>query len=126
MGEIILWKYCAWLALFASPAIPLALAWRAVLKPGHPRRSATLVAGTVACFSLLWFVAATMDYRFIGPLYGVFHYFITAGNLITVIVCGLFCLVTSIRGIPRAARLLIGFACFMLAVEWALLGIANR
>jgi len=126
MSDIILWKYCAWLALFASPAIPLAMAWRAALKAESPRRPGTLIPAAVASLSLIWFVAATINFRFVGPLYGIVHYFITGGNLGAVLLCALFCLVAGLRRPPRSARFLTCLACLMLSVEWTLLGIAYR
>ncbi len=126
MGGVILWKYCAWLAIFASPAIPLAVAWRLLLKGERPRRLSVVVPTAVASFSVLWFVAATLNFRFIGPLYGMLHYAITGGNLGAVCLCALFCLILSFRRGPRAARLITALACAMLAVEWALMGIAYR
>ncbi|HVU48984.1 MAG TPA: hypothetical protein VHD85_22855 [Terracidiphilus sp.] len=126
MSNIILWKYCAWLALFSSPAVPLFFAWRLLLRSERSNRLGTLILVVIASLSLIWFVAATMNYRFTGPLSGTLHYFITAGNLIAAIVCAVFCLVTSYRRGQRAARLLTCLACLMLAVEWTLLGIAYR
>lgn len=126
MNDIILWKYCAWLALFSSPAIPLAFAWRSLLKTERPRRLDVLIPTAIASFSLIWFVAATMNFRFIGPLYGMLHYGVTGGNLGAVSLCALLCIIMSFRRGPRIVRLATAFACLMLAVEWALLGIANR
>ena len=126
MSDIILWKYCAWFALFASPAIPLAFAWRSILKTEPPRRLGVLVPLAIASFSVIWFVAATMDFHFIGPLYGRLHYAITGGNLGAVLLCALWSLVMSFRRGTRAARLVTALACVMLAVEWTLLGIAYR
>jgi hypothetical protein len=126
MGDTILWKYFAWLALFSSPAAPLAVAWRALLKGERRRRMGTLIPATAASASLIWFVAATMNFRFVGPLYGVLHYAVTGGNLGVVLMCALFCLATGFHRGWRAARLATCLACLMLAVEWTWLGIAYR
>jgi hypothetical protein len=125
MGDTILWKYCAWFVLFSSPAIPLAFAWRSLLTGDRPRRLGTLIPTAVASFSILWFDAAVVNFRFVGPLYGRLHYAITGGNLLSAVLCGLFCLVTGFRRGVRV-RLVTCLACLMLAVEWALLGIAYR
>jgi len=126
MSDIILWKYCAWLALYASPAIPLAIAWRSALNAERPRRLGTLIPAAIASLSLAWFVAATVNFRFVGPLYGIVHYFITGGNLGAVLLCALFSLVAGLRRPPRGTRLLTCLACLMLSAEWTLLGIAYR
>jgi hypothetical protein len=126
MNDIIWWKYCAWFALFASPAIPLAFAWRSYLNSGRPRRPGVLIPIAVASFSLIWFVAATMNFRFIGPLYGMLHYAVTGGNLGTVSLCALWSLIMIFRRGMRAARIATALACLMLAVEWTLIGIAYR
>ncbi len=125
MGDIILWKYCAWLALSSSPLVPLAFVWRWLLKGGCPRRLGTLIPAVIASISILWFDAAVIDYRFVGPLYGRLHYAITGGNLLAAVLCGLFCLGTGFRRGARV-RLVTCLACVMLAVEWTLLGIAYR
>ena len=125
MGGTILWKYCAWFALFSSPAVPLAFAWRWLLKGGCPRRLGTLIPTAIASFSILWFDAAVVNYRFVGPFYGRLHYAITGGNLLSAVLCGVFCLVTGFRRGARI-RFVTLLACLMLAVEWALLGIAYR
>jgi hypothetical protein len=126
MGDTILWKYCAWLALFSSPAIPLLFAARALLRGDSSHRLGTLVPTAIAGASLLWFDAAMADYRFVGPLHGFFRYVITGGNLGTVLLCALFCLITSFRRGARAARLATALACLMLAAEWTRLGIIFR
>jgi hypothetical protein len=126
MGDTILWKYFAWLALFLSPAAPLIVAWRALLKGQRPGWTGTLIPAAAASVSLIWFVAATMNFRFVGPLYGFVHYAITGGNLGVVLMCALFCLATGFGRSWRAARLATCLACLMLAVEWTLLGIAYR
>ncbi len=126
MGDTILWKYCAWLALFSFPAVPLAFAWRRLFTGDRAHKSGALIAAAVASVSLLWFDAAIADYRFVGPLYGISHYAVTGGNLAAVLICVLFCFFTSFRPGARAARLAICFACLMLAVEWTELGIAYR
>ena len=126
MGDVIVWKYCAWFALYAFPAIPLAFAWRSLQKSERPRGLSTLVPAAIASFSLAWFIAAVMNYRFIGPLYSRLHYAVTGGNLGAVLLCALFCLIMSFRRGPRAARLLICSACLILAAEWTRIGIAYR
>lgn len=127
MGDTIVWKFCAWLALFSSPAIPLAFAWRRLFTGCRARGFfGTLLPAAVASVSLLWFDAAIADYRSLGPLYGMSHYAITGGNLAAVLLCGLFCFVTSFRSGAKAARLAICLACLALAVEWTHLGIAYR
>ena len=126
MGGIIVWKYCAWLALFSSPAIPLVFAWRWLLAGDCLRRLDTLVPAAVASFSLMWFDAAVADYRFVGPIYGLLRYAVTGGNLVANLLCALFCLILSFRRGARRARLVTCFACLMLAAEWGLLGIAYR
>ncbi|MGB6742582.1 MAG: hypothetical protein WBE38_02910 [Terracidiphilus sp.] len=126
MGGVILWKYCAWLALFSSPAIPLAFAWRWLLKDARLRKPGTLVPAAIASLSLVWFDAAVANYRFVGPLYSRVRYVVTGGNLGLALLCALFCLVTSFFAGARAARIVTALACLLLAVEWALLGIAYR
>lgn len=127
MGDSIVWKYCAWLALFSSPAIPLALAWRWLFRGGRSRGFVgTLVPVAVASVSLLWFDAAIANYRFVGSLYGVSHYVITGGNLAAMLLCTLFCLVTSFRSGAKAARVAICLASAVLVIEWTHLGIAYR
>lgn len=126
MGDTILWKYVAWLALFSSPIVPLIFAWRSLLKSECPRSLVTLVPAAVASISIVWFDLAVIDYRFVGPLYGRLHYAVTGGNLAAALVCALWCLVTGFRRGSRAARLATCLACLMLAVEWTLLGIAYR
>jgi hypothetical protein len=126
MGGIVLWKYCAGLALFSSPAIPLAFAWRWLLKGDHPRKLGALIPTAIASFSLIWFDAAVANFRFVGPIYGLLRYAITGGNLGAALLCALFCLIMSFRRGARLARLATCFACLMLAAEWGLLGIAYR
>ena len=126
MGDTILWKYCAWLALFSSPAIPLVFTWRSLLKGDRLYRLGTLTPAAIASLSLLWFDAAMADYRFVGPLHGFFRYAVTGGNLCVMLLCGLFCLATSFRRAPRTARLATAIACLMLAAEWTRLGIIFR
>jgi hypothetical protein len=127
MGGVILWKYCAWLALFSSPAIPLACAWRGLLKgTAGARMLGTLIPAVIASVSLLWFDAAMANYRFFGPLHGMLRYVITSGNLLAALACALFCLVTGFRRSARAARFATALACLMLAAEWARLGIVYR
>lgn len=126
MGGTILWKYCAWLALFSSPSVPLIFAWRSLLNGDRSRRLVTLIPATVASLSLLWFDAAIADYRFVGPFYGMLHYAVTGGNVVATLACALFCVVTSFRRGARAARLATALACLMLAAEWKHLGIAYR
>lgn len=126
MGGVILWKYCAWLALFSSPVVPLAFAWRWLLKDARLRKPGTLVPAAIASFSLVWFDAAVANYRFVGPIYSSLRYVVTGGNLGFALVCALFCLVTSFFAGARAARIATALACLLLAVEWALLGIAYR
>jgi hypothetical protein len=126
MGGVILWKYCAWLALFSSPAIPLIFAWRSFFIGDRSHRLGTLIPTAIASVSLLWFDAAMADYRFVGPLYGFLRYAVTGGNLGVVLLCALFCVVTSFRRRARAVRLATGLACLMLAAEWTRLGIIFR
>ena len=126
MGDTILWRYCAWLALFASPAIPIVFAWRRLPRDRGAGKAGSLNDLSVAAISLLWFLAAAANFRFVGPLYGMAHYAITGGNLAAVLVCAVFCLVTSYAPAARAARIATALACLGLAVEWTLLGIAYR
>lgn len=126
MGGVILWKYYALLALFSSPAIPLALAWRSLLKAAAPRKPGGLIPAAIASLSLIWFDTAMINYRFFGPLQGMFHLSVTGGNLLAVLVCAVFCLVTAFRRRARAGRLATAVTCLMLAAEWARLGIVYR
>lgn len=126
MGGVILWKYCALLALSSSPAIPLALAWRWLLKGAAPRKPGGLIPAAIATFSLIWFDTAMNNYRFFGPLQGIFHNAVTGGNLLAVLVCAVFCLFTWFWRRAGAARLATAVACLMLAAEWARLGIVYR
>jgi hypothetical protein len=126
MADVLLWKYCAWLALFSSPAVPLAFAWRRLLSGGRPRRFTALFAAAIASVSLIWFDAAMANYRFLGPLYGRLHYGITGGNLLAVFVCGVYSAIASISPVARAPRLATALACIALSLEWTFLGIANR
>jgi hypothetical protein len=126
MGGVILWKYCAWLALFSSPAVPLIFAWRWLLKDDRLRKPGTLIPAAFASLSLVWFDAAVANYRFVGPIYSRLRYVVTGGNLGLALVCALFCLVTSFFAGGRAVRIATALACLLLSVEWALLGIAYR
>jgi hypothetical protein len=126
VGGVIVWKYCALLALFSSPAIPLAVAWRWLVKSAAQRRLGGLIPAAVATFSLLWFDTAMNNYRFFGPLQGLFHYTVTGGNLLAVLACSVFCLATGFRRGLRIPRLATAVACLMLAAEWSRLGIVYR
>jgi hypothetical protein len=126
MGGVIIWKYCAWLALFSSPAAPLAVAWRRLLKEDRRWKFRALLPTTIASVSLLWFDAAVMNYRLLGPLYGWLHYAVTGGNLLAVLVCGLVSLALSSASGVRAHCNATAVACLLLTVEWIFLGIANR
>jgi len=126
VGGIILWKYCALLALFSSPAIPLALAWRWLLNAAAPRKLGGLIPLTLGSLSLIWFDTAMNNYRFFGPLQGMFHYAVTGGNLLAMVACAAFCLATGFRRGSRAVRLTTAVACLLLAAEWGRLGIVYR
>lgn len=125
MGGTILWKYCAWMALFSSPALPLAFAWRRLFCSGA-RSFLDLALASVATVSLCWFDAAVMNIRFLGSLYGNSHYAIIGGNWIAVLVCGVVSFAFSRSAPARAQRIATGFACLLLFAEWSFLGIANR
>jgi hypothetical protein len=124
MSDVIWWKYFAWLALFASPAVPMMIAW--ILLSKLKRTPGMVASVAVSLLSLVWFVAATMNFSFAGPLYGLLHYAIAAGNLIAMLVCSVFCIFVSVRSGPRAATLLMALGNLMLAMEWTWLGIAYR
>lgn len=126
MSDTIWWKYFSWLALFASPAAPLAFAWHRLLSGERPRKIGAIAAAATASCSLVWFVAATMNFRLLGSLYAFTRYLITGGNLGVVLACALFSLVMSFRRGPRAARLATVLACLMLALGWTWLGITYR
>jgi hypothetical protein len=126
MGGIIIWKYCALLALSSSPVVPLALAWSRLRKDDHPRKFYAFIPIVIVSLSLLWFDAAIMNYRFLGPLYGELHYAITGGNLLVVLVCGLVSLLSAIRKGAWVARVATTLASLMIAAEWIFLGITNR
>jgi hypothetical protein len=124
MGGTILWKYCAWMALFSSPAVPLAFAWRRLACGA--RNALDLVLTAAATLSLCWFDAAVVNIRFLGALYGSSHYAIIGGNWIAVLVCGVVSFAFSRSAPARAQRIATGLACLLLFVEWSFLGIANR
>ncbi|HUA92634.1 MAG TPA: hypothetical protein VL991_08715 [Terracidiphilus sp.] len=124
MGGTILWKYCAWMALFSSPAVPLAFAWLRLARGA--RNALDLVLTAVATVSLCWFDAAVMNIRFLGSLYGISHYAIIGGNWIAVLVCGVVSFAFSRSVSARAQRIATGVACLLLFAEWSFLGIANR
>jgi len=126
MADVILWKYCAWLALFSSPAVPLAIAWHRWLSGIRPRSFAALLPVAIASISLVWFDAAMADYRFLGPLYGNLHDAIIGGNLLTVLVCGWFSVRRRSAAIAGAPRMATALACMLLTLEWTFLGIADR
>jgi hypothetical protein len=123
MDGVILWKYCAWMALFSSPALPLAFAWRR-LACGSARSVLDLVLTAAPTVSLCWFDAAVVNIRFLGSLYGNSHYAIIAGNWGAVLICGVVSFAFSRSA--RAQRIATGLACLLLFVEWTFLGFANR
>jgi hypothetical protein len=126
VGGSILWKYWLWWALFSSPAVPLAFAWRrlrADVRAGTRIDGLTLLAATA---SVLWLDAAVANWWFVGPLYGRAHYAIIGGNLAADFVAMLISFFASISPVARAQRLATGLACLMLSAEWAMIGIVNR
>jgi hypothetical protein len=126
MGDIVLWKYCAWLALFSSPAIPIVFAWRRLLSGGRARTSMDLVRLSIATVSLCWFDAAIIDVRCLGSLYGDSHYAIIGGNWIGVLVSALTAFVFSGSSMTRTLRLATAFACVLLVLEWSWIGLVDR
>jgi hypothetical protein len=126
MGDTILWKYCAWLALFSSPAIPLIFAWRRLVSDRSARGFIQPVPLSIATISLLWFDAAAANLSFLGPSDGSLHHAITGGNLLAMLVCAAISLGCSFFRKARAQRIATGLACLMLAVEWTFFGITYR
>ncbi|HTW62513.1 MAG TPA: hypothetical protein VMD55_11940 [Terracidiphilus sp.] len=126
MSGTILWKYWLWWALFASPAVPIAYAWRRLRMGAHAATAMDAGSLVIASISSLWFDAVVANWRFLGPLYGRVHYAIAGGNLIADLLCLLVCLLSSFAPVVRAQRLSTALACLMLALEWGRIGIANR
>ncbi len=126
MGESILWKYWLGWALFSSPAIPIAFAWRWLL---HGRRAAT-AAGvlplSLATLSAIWFDAVLANWRFLGPLYGWLHYAIIGGNLVADLLAAFFSFLFNFSPLARRQRWAAALACLMLALEWGRMGVINR
>jgi len=126
MGDTILWKYCAWLALFSSPVLPLAFAWRRLVSDRNAGRAIHLAPLSIATISLAWFDAAAANLSFLGPIDGSLHHAITGGNLSAVLACALISVVASFFRNARAQWIATGLACLMLAVEWTFFGITYR
>jgi hypothetical protein len=126
VGDTIVWKYCAWLALFSSPAIPIAYAWRKFALDRSARRIVHLAPLSIATISMLWFDAAAANLSFLGPSDGSLRHAIIGGNLLAVLACAAVSLLSLFFRNARAQRIATGLACLMLAVEWAFFGIAYR
>ncbi len=126
MSSTTLWKFWLWWALFSSPAIPLAYAWRRLLRSSLAATLVDILPLLAATLSVIWFDAVVANWWFLGPLYGRLHYAILGGNLIADVVCLLVSLVASFSPASRAQRLATALAGLMLALEWGRMGIINR
>jgi hypothetical protein len=126
MDGTIVWKYWLWWALLASPAIPLAYAWRRLRAGPHVATAVDLVPLAIACVSSLWFDAVVANWHFLGPLYGLLHYAIIGGNLLAVSLCAVLSILSSLSHVTRRQRLATAVACLLLALEWGRIGMVNR
>ena len=126
MGDSILWKYWLVWALLASPALPLAYAWRRLKASPRVATLVDILPLSIASLSTIWFDAAVANWWFIGPLYSRLHYVLIGGNLIADFLCAAISLLLCVSPRTRAQRLAVCLACLMLSLEWAMMGIINR
>jgi hypothetical protein len=126
MRDILRWQYWMWWAIFASPALPIAYAWRRLRRSPRMATVVDVVPLAVASLSSLWFDAVVANWNFLGPLYSRLHYIIIAGNTAAVFLSAIVALISSASPSARAQRLAACIACLMLAMEWAIIGVINR